>query len=92
MILSANRIRELILTGGLKIEPLIEEFQIGASSFDVRAGSAVRLEPQILDVRSLNPGESVQLEPSSVSLFSSLETIELPSNVCGLLSAKTVLN
>ena len=76
MVLSDRDIRRYLQTGKIKIEPLPElEVSLGSCSLDLRLGEV----------------QQTELQPGEFCLGITLEHIELPADLCGLLHGRSSL-
>lgn len=82
--LSGREIRELIAAGHLRVEPILDDFQIGACSFDVRVGRSVQLDASSTSPLNIEIGDAVRLEPRAYIRFVTLETLEFPDGISGM--------
>lgn len=81
--LTGQEILKLIHNRHLTVEPLLDRYQIGACSLDIRVGTHIQYGSS-KSIHRLKLGESVIIKPGDYLRFVILETLSFPSDISGI--------
>jgi dCTP deaminase len=90
MVLSDNEIRSAIKYGGLGFKPPVEDDQIQPASVDLRLGRGLLVEGDdgVWDEAPIENGQ-VEILPGILYLGTTLERVEIPSDLLGILCGRS---
>lgn len=86
MLISDKKIIDLIKKGLLIVEPINIDHQIGSFTISLRIGTQFVKIGEIAEVSSAEIGDPIILKPYTGVSIVSLETIQLPANLSGIIN------
>ncbi len=87
-LISGKRLRRLVETGRIVIDPPVEEKNIQPASIDLKFGEQV-FRASDKNILRLKKGKRVDLRPGELAVVTTLETIKLPRNIAAKIGLRS---